>query len=1142
MHLRHLNSTPKSFFYSITIYDITSLDTLLSPPAAADLPQPPFRPLDPFILTISSRSKRNQTRIALLQHSAITFDEQITFHSTLFQRPAAKPASRGGGGGQQRFDKKLFTFALVNLRLQNDKTKRFTVHSTAIDLAQFASTDEETESSQSFILQAEKGVEAVKGPELRLTIQCKCVGDGAPSEASLLSVMGRTSRSRSTSHIRTVEDSKQRRWRERKDEKQEEEEVDMRRKEREEEGKTVVEALTSPSEYRVKLDMISDDDAEDRQQMKRGRRRRKEEERVEEEREAEADDRRREEEAMEREQQIRNRKEKRRTFDAEQIFHPPSPSLTSSTSTSSSSSIKPIRAVNQHAGEAPLTPPPSVSLSDILPTLRSTSTSSLDRVAYKPSSSSLFDQSSPSQLASLQSSAYPSTHRAAASRNRLLNEHDARDMNEVKRPSQPPPSTLSSTSSAVSPAPLAFHRPPIPAIHVNIHIPPHLDRAERDEHERRYRQRLEPRLAFVLSALFPSSLFTSSAYVTSVSSLSTLPTSPCIFFSSFITLRQQQEFELEQRENDEESRSRALEQYQYNQMTDKQKAQWKKNRDTHSQHELDRLNTLSASRQQRRQREEADNVQRVVEQAAMADEMRRVGEEWYRHGYSVSGVGMWRLVSLCEMCCVDEEIEVEVKRREDGEERAESGKKRKGKVKRKEHETVRTQIAHRAWMLEMVLRLLRRRVEESRDHYGELLWHINALLILQRCLRRRKEKVESVPDDDQYATLLISVKDFGLALPVNGKAASRPASGTATPAEVSSGSSSFLPYYPFIASASSFPFASLDYSRSAISSSLSPLGFLLHHTTSFLRSLFSLLFHHLSFAVSYRLPLSSILSPSSFSLETVLDFLTDVQSFLVLSQLQPHLRLCVVQWLLEAIGVRVVNAVMYEVKRVDGGGTDEQEQDAYELALAPPIIQRMTSQPLPSSSAPSTNTSAAASAAFSASHPQLPAIQSEQLLADASSFLSLGMRLMMIYTALRDWMHREHYTADERDELSDALLPLHSLAMFGLIEKDNGREWRRECGGLNDEQLTALCRVYEKVGGEKVGDGWMKKGKSKGKRSVADSEGDVFVELPAVVEVNLDWNVVPFAAQSVLLPRALRDASPSSVVDGLLDADALIIM
>ena len=260
-----------------------------------------------------------------------------------------------------------------------------------------------------------------------------------------------------------------------------------------------------------------------------------------------------------------------------------------------------------------------------------------------------------------------------------------------------------------------------------------------------------------------------------------------------------------------------------------------------------------------------------------------MSEVWYRHGYSVSGVGLWRLVSLCEMCCVEEEmveVEVEVKRREEtDDEEAEAGRNGKSKVKRKEYEMVSTRVAHRAWMMEMVLRLLRRRVEESRDHYGELLWHINALLILQRCLRRRKEKVESTADDDQYATLLIQVKSFGLALPVNGKTASCPPTGTSTPAEVSSGSSSYLPYYPFIASASSFPFASLDYNRSAISSSLTPLGFLLHHTTSFLRSLFSLLFHHLSFAVSYRLPLSSILSPSSFALETILDFLTDVQSF-----------------------------------------------------------------------------------------------------------------------------------------------------------------------------------------------------------------------------------------------------------------------
>ena len=1141
MHLRHLNSTPKSFYYTITIHDITALTTLLNPPTTANLPDPPYRPLDPFILTIASRSKRNQTRIAVLQHDNITFEEEITFHSTLFQRSAGS-GGRGGRAGQQRWDRKVFTFSLVNLRLQNDKARRFTVHSTAVDLAQFASSDEETESSQSYVMVAEKGVEGVTGPELRLTVQCKCVGDGAPSEASLLSVMGRTSHSRSTSHIRAVDDSKQRRWQQRRDEKQEEEEVDMRRKEREEEGKTSGEALISPSEYRVKLNMISDDDAEDRDELKRGRRKRRDETAVVEESRESEEERLREEEATEREQEMRTRKEKRRTFDAEQIFHPPSPPLTPSTAPSEAS-----RSVRRPDTEPALTPPPSVLLSDILPTLQSSATtSSLDRVTYKPSSSSLFDQSSPGQLAGLQTGAYDSTHRAAASRNRLLNEHEVRDMNEVKRPTQPPHTTVHSNFAAVSAAPLAIHRPPLPAIRINVHLPPQLDRAERVEHERRYRQRMEPRLAFVLSALFPSSLFNSAAYVTSVSSLSTLPTSACIFFASFATLRQQQEFELEQREDEEESRARALEQYQYNQMTDKQKAHWKKSRDTQSQSELHRLNTLTGSRLQRRQREDADNIQRIAEQAAMVDEMRRVGEEWYRHGYSVSGVGLWRLVSLCEMCCVDEDVEVEVKRREESEEHAASGKKRRGKGKVKQKESELTRVAHRAWMLEMVLRLLRRRVDESRDHYGELLWHINALLILQRCLRRRKEKVESVADDDQYATLVVQVKDFGLALPVNGKVVSRPVSGTATPAEVSSGSSSFLPYYPFIASASSFPFASLDYNRSAISSSLSPLAFLLHHTTSFLRSLFSLLFHHLSFAVSYRLPLSCILSPSSFSLETVLDFLTDVQSFLVLSQLQPHLRLCVVHWLLEAVGTRVVNAVMYEVKRADGGGLREQEQDAYELPLAPPTIQRMTSQPLPSGSpVTSADTAAAAmSAAFSASHPQLPALESAQLLADASSFLSLGMRLMMIYTALRDWMQREHFTADERDELCDALLPLHSLAMFCLIEKDGNRHWRRECAGLKDTQLAALCRVYERLGGEKVSDGWQKKrapGRGTGITSVAESEGDVWVEWPSVVEVQLEWRVVPFAAQSVLLPRALRDAPPSSVVDDLLDADSLII-
>ena len=171
--------------------------------------------------------------------------------------------------------------------------------------------------------------------------------------------------------------------------------------------------------------------------------------------------------------------------------------------------------------------------------------------------------------------------------------------------------------------------------------------------------------------------------------------------------------------------------------------------------------------------------------------------------------------------------------------------------------------------------------------------------------------------------------------------------------------------------------------------------------------------------------------------------------------------------------------------------------------------------------------------------------QSVRLFADASSFLSLGMRLMMIYTALRDWMQREHYTADERGELCDALLPLHSLAMFCLVEKSNGQQWRRECGGLRDAQLLALCRVYESVGGEKIGDGWMKKAKVKGKAAGGASgvvrDEDVWVEWPGVVEVHVDWDIVPFAAQSVLLPRTLRDAPPASVVDGLLDADTLVI-
>ena len=404
MHLRHLNSTPKSFHYTITIHDIQSLDSLLAPPPTASLPQPPFRPLDAFILTISSRSKRNQTRIAVLTNNAITFDEQITFLSTLFQRSAGGGTGKGGRATaqQQRYDKKLFTFSLVNLRLQNDKARHFTTHSTLVDLAQFASTDEETDSSHSFTMQAEKGAEGVRGPELRLTIQCKYVGDGAPSEASLLSVMGRTSRSRSTSHIRTVEDSRQRRWKERRDEKQEEEEVDMRRQEREEEGKTNVEALTSPSEYRVRLNMISDEDAEDRDEAKRGRRKRKEEAEAEEEsRQAEEEleeERRREQAAMEKEQQIRHRKEKRRTFDAEQIFHPPSPSIspTIAPSTSAALTAQLRRPVGPSVDvDRPLTPPPSVSMSDILPTLRSVSTPSLDRAVYKPSSSSLFEQSSP---------------------------------------------------------------------------------------------------------------------------------------------------------------------------------------------------------------------------------------------------------------------------------------------------------------------------------------------------------------------------------------------------------------------------------------------------------------------------------------------------------------------------------------------------------------------------------------------------------------------------------------------------------------------------------------------------------------------------------------------------------------------------
>ena len=1132
MHLRHLNSTPKSFYFAITLHDVTALDALLAPPASTELPQPPFRPLDPFHLTISSRSKRNQTRIAVLQHDSITFDEQITFNSTLFQRALDKP-SRAGRAGQQRFDKKQFTFSLVNLRLQNDKAKRFTVHSASIDLAQFASLDEGRESSQSFSLRAEKGVDGVSGPELRLTVHCKCQGDGAPSEASLLSVMGRTSRSQSTSHIRSVDDSKVQKWRERRDEKQEEDEVDMRRREREEEGRSGGDSLTSP-----RLTIIADDDAEDREDTKRGRRKRREEaERVEEESREAEEERQKEEEAMEREQEMQRRREKRRTLDAERIFHPTPAATVPFVSTSSASRAKTAAAIDP---DEPPTPPPSVSMADILPTLRSASNPVFDRAApasTASSSSSLFDLSSPSHLANLQRGATSATQRVAASRSRLANNADARDLNEVKRPSQPPTATVTTISPVVSVAPLAVQRPHVPAIRINVHAPPHLSRAERDEHERRYRQRMEPRLTFVLSTLFPSSLFSSAAYVTSVSSLSTLPSSPCIFFSSFTTLCQQRDFELELREKAEESRARALEQWQYGQMSDKQKAQWKKGRDAQSQSELGRMQTLSASRQQRRQREEADSQQRSAEQASVGEELRRIGEEWYRHGYSVSGVGLWRLISLCEMCCV-EEVEVEGKRREDSQ--SDSSKKRKGKSKHKEHNATVVRVAHRAWMLESILRLLRRRVEESRDHYGELLWHINALLILQRSLRRRRDKSEAAADDDQYATLLIQVKDHGTALSVNGKTMSQPASGAATPAEVSSGSSSFLPYYPFIASASSFPFASLDYNRSAISSSLTPLGFLLHHITSYLRSLFSLLFHHLSFALSYRLPLSSILSPSSFSLETLLDFLTDMQSFLVLSQLQPHLRLCIVRWLLEAVGTRVVNAVMYEVMRVDGGGMGEQEQDAYELPLAPPIIQRMTSQPLPAISPAAATPSAAASAAFSASHPHLPAMESAQLLADPSSFLSLGMRLMMIYTALRDWMQREQYATDERDELCDALLPLHSLAMFCLVEKDGAREWRRECGGLSDAQVKALCRVYERVGGDNVGDGWRRK-QGKGKERVTGREGDVWVEWPAVVGVQLDWSVVPFAAQSVSLPPALRDAPPSSVVDGLLDADALII-
>ena len=1136
MHLRHLNKTAKKYSYEVILHDVTGLSALLSPPPHLHLPQPPYRPSDPFILSIHSRSKRNATRVSPLTSSTLSFDESLSFTSTLFFSSSSSSPT---------FDPKPFTFTLTNLRLQQERAKAYMHLTATLDLSRFSSaTGEELEQPHSLQLQVEKGKGGVKvdGVELRLTVRSRYVGEGVASEVSLLSVVSRGSGS-GGSQMRVDEGSRLRRWRERGEERQEEEEVAMRRKEREEE---VSQASSNGVDYRaVKLDLRSDDDRDERsahtQQRSTARQQRR---RAEEEQ-------RQSEEAEDDEQPdsgSQQRSGRRQPFNPAELFR--------------------VDSMQRRRAEAP----PAVSIADILPALRATSTSSTEHL----------------QAAEALSTLAPPINRRSVSVQLPMGglakaaELEVKEGGEGKGGKKPlkKAASLSSTSllhnsSAVQrppppPRPPLLSQPSIFSPRANIHLPPSFSHASTlAEHEQRYRQRMEPRLAYALSVLFPSSLYTSSAFHTAVASLSSLPVTPCVFFSSFAMLRQQVELDEERKADERQRWQQSQEQQRWLSLTEKEKRKWKSQREN-DRTQLDRLRSEEEAKERRSEREEEEEERRRGAERWMVEECRTVGREWYFHAYHVSAITLYRLLHLCHAFHADvEEVEVEAPEGEEGgdaggDDGGEDGghprvkKKKKARLKRPAYSTVRVTTARRGWVMEAALRAMRRKAEESRDHYGDLLWLINALLLLHHCVRQRRTKEEGEggggeggdEEEEGEKELRVRVMDFGVGMPVNGKVGSRQGTGgDRTPMDGPSSTTAFVPHYPFLSSSSMSASSPLfTYARSPLSSSLTPLSFFLHHTRGLLHASLSLLFHHLSFALSYRIPLSSILSPSSFALETLLDFLSDTNALLSLSLLHPPVRLTVLLWLMRALSTRIVNAVLFEAQRAMERGVGEEEEDAYELPLATPIIHRASSHPspppLPASQLPSP---APAPFSASASQPVLlpppPTSSSSSatppLFTDPSSFLTLGMRLMMVVSATKDWMLREGGGLEEGVErVGEAVAPLQGLGMLCLAEKGGGGKagWRAQCRGLRDEQVAVVLALLERLGGERVGEAW----KRKGKGGEGVSRG-VWVEWPVEVAVPLRWDVVPFAASSVGVPRGLRDTDGSRQVDGLQDNDGLLI-
>ena len=1069
MHLRHFNKSPKQYSYEVILHDVVSLSLLLAPPPSHPL-APPFRVLDPFVLSVHSRSKQNQTRVSVLQTSSIVFDESLSFTSTLFLSSSSVHPS---------FDAKRFTFTLTNLRLQQERQKAFVTHSATLDLALFASVSgDETEQPHTLPLLPDKGaVDCVPPPELRLTIRSRYAGEGVASETSLLSSMGRGSRS-ATSQMRGVEEhSRLRRWREKGEEKEEEEEVAMRRKEREEE---TTDPATDAVEYRMKLDAVSDDDSDEKR--------------------ASAHPHPVPDDAGDRnpaEAVTGRRTERRRTFDAKELF----------------------RADSRKKAGARQTPS---SLADILPALRAASPSSTEHLEAL----STLDPPSPVRSQTVGVGAKGGKRRDGEA-----------ELKEGKKPlkkslsASSTSSTSSSSSSSTIPppaprrSPLAQQPTLLSPVRANVHLPPTIaDVSSRDEHEKLYRQRMEGRLSRALSALFPGLLYSSEAFRTDTTSLATLPALPGVFFAAFTTLQHQLELD-EERQKEERARwVRLEEQRAWLRFTSTERRRWQSQRER-DRADLEALRREDEQRRARRDKEDAAQAVRAADEQRMCEELRAVSSRWYFHSYPIAGVTLYRLLVLCHAFHADvEEREVDA---DDGEEPTVDGtrvRKKKVRLKRPPHQLVRVTTARRAWVMEAVLRTLRRRAEESRDHYGHLLWLINAVIMLHRCVLRRRDAEEGAAGDREDV-LGVRPHDFGVATPVNGKAPTQGAGGGEQAVDGPSSTTCFVPCYPFLSSDAGV----WEYNGSALSATLSPLSWFVHQLRGLLLALVSLLFHHLSFALSQRVPLSAILSPASFSLETVLDLLSDAHQLLSLSEVRDTLRVTVLEWMMDVVSTRVVNAVFFEVQRALVDVVDADAAAAYELPLTPLITKPPT--PLPALPSPSNRQSPhAASQPLITPDPPPPV-----LFTDASSFLSLGMRLMMIASALRDWMARHSYAANH---LASTLSPLHSLAMLCLAERAPGGQ--AVAGGVPGVDRRAGRGSAEADRAEGEGTSWERGGEGRVREQRLE-ERRVWVRWPGEVEVQLGWEVVPFAAFSVGLPPGLQDSERSKEVDGLLDADGLLI-